>query len=221
MVVQILLFDAAVLGVFACVIGLALGELLSIAAFHATPGYLASAFPVGNERIVAWQSVALAVGAGMTAACVGVLWPLRDDPRPRAASPGRPQDANRAGGGAARLPVGLACLAFTTVILIVHPRGRIRRLYHAGCCADLPAAVAVRRGRVDLRARAASTQWGRHRARGHRAANAADARPFAGDRRDRPLSRCSGRSRSRARRSISSAASTPQRARSTPAPTYG
>ena len=35
--------------------------------FHATPGYLSFAFPVGNERIVTWQSVALAVGAGMAA----------------------------------------------------------------------------------------------------------------------------------------------------------
>ncbi len=78
MTVQILLFDAAVLGVLACLLGLALGELLSIAVFHATPGYLSFAFPVGNERIVTWQSVALAVGAGLAAAVVGVLWPLRD-----------------------------------------------------------------------------------------------------------------------------------------------
>ncbi len=78
MTVQILLFDAAVLGVLACIIGLALGELLSVAAFHATPGYLASAFPVGDDRIVTWQSVVLAVGAGLLAAVMGVLWPLRD-----------------------------------------------------------------------------------------------------------------------------------------------
>ena len=73
MALQILLFDAAVLGVLACVIGLALGELLSIAAFRATPGYFSSAFPVGNDRIVTWQSVALAVGAGLAAATAGVL----------------------------------------------------------------------------------------------------------------------------------------------------
>ena len=78
MTVQILLFDAVVLGVLACILGLALGELLSIAVFHSTPGYLSFAFPVGNERIVTWQSVALSICAGLAAACVGVLWPLRD-----------------------------------------------------------------------------------------------------------------------------------------------
>jgi putative ABC transport system permease protein len=137
MVAQILLFDAAVLGVSACVIGLAFGELLSVAAFHATPGYLASAFPVGNERIVAWQSVALAVGAGLAAACVGVLWPLRDvlvrAPRPGEATGRKPRPW-----GAARLPVGLACLAFTTMILIVHPQDAF-----AGCITLVAALICL------------------------------------------------------------------------------
>jgi putative ABC transport system permease protein len=121
MVAQILLFDAAVLGVAGCVLGLVLGELLSVGAFHATPGYLASAFPVGDGRIVTWQSVALAVGAGLAAACVGVLWPLRDvlvrAPRPGEATTRKPRRW-----AAARLPAGIACLAFTTMILIVRPR---------------------------------------------------------------------------------------------------
>jgi putative ABC transport system permease protein len=70
-VLQILLFDAAVLGVLACVLGLVLGDLLSLAVFRATPGYLSFAFPVGNERIVTWQSVALAVGVGLAATVAG------------------------------------------------------------------------------------------------------------------------------------------------------
>jgi putative ABC transport system permease protein len=123
-VVQILLFDAAVLGVSACVIGLVLGELLSVIAFHATPGYLGSAFPVGNERIVTWQSVALAVGAGLAAACAGVLWPLRDvlirAPRPGEAMKRKPRRW-----ASARLPVGLACLAFTTMVVIFRPQNAL------------------------------------------------------------------------------------------------
>lgn len=74
---QILAFDAAVLGVFACVFGLLLGDLLSVAAFHSSPGYLSFAFPVGNERIITWQSVGVAVLAGFAAAGLGVCWPLR------------------------------------------------------------------------------------------------------------------------------------------------
>jgi putative ABC transport system permease protein len=120
-VAQILLFDAAVLGVSACALGLVLGELLSIVAFHATPGYLTSAFPVGDERIVTWQSVALAVGAGLAAACAGVLWPLRDA-LIRSARPGEEQSRAPRRWASARLPVGCACLAFTTVILVLRPQ---------------------------------------------------------------------------------------------------
>ncbi len=124
MTVQILLFDAAVLGVLACVLGLMFGELLSAAVFRATPGYLSSAFPIGNDRIVTWQCVALAVGAGFAAAILGVLWPVRD-------ILARPLQAEQAAGGeaggwvAARLTVGLACLLVTTIILIVRPQSAI------------------------------------------------------------------------------------------------
>ena len=62
----------------ACVLGLLVGELLSIEVFHPQPGYLSFAFPVGSQRVVTWPTVALAVGAGLLAAFVGVLAPLRD-----------------------------------------------------------------------------------------------------------------------------------------------
>jgi putative ABC transport system permease protein len=121
MTVQILLFDAAVLGVLACILGLVLGEALSVALFHAVPGYLSFAFPVGNQRIVTWSSVALAVGAGLTAAVAGVLWPLRD-------ILAQPLDGNRSALRhnrrwiQTRLVVGLLCLAGTTSILVAHPQ---------------------------------------------------------------------------------------------------
>ncbi len=78
MTVQALMFDALVIGVLACVLGLLVGEVLSIEAFHSQPGYLSFAFPVGSQRVVTWPTVALAVGAGLLAAFVGVLAPLRD-----------------------------------------------------------------------------------------------------------------------------------------------
>lgn len=120
MTVQILLFDAVVLGTLACILGLALGELLSIAVFHSTPGYLSFAFPVGNERIVTWQSVALSICAGFAAACVGVLWPLRDIlARPLQAEV--PDEAPRRW-IVARLAAGSLSLVLTAVILVVHPQ---------------------------------------------------------------------------------------------------
>ena len=46
--------------------------------FHSQPGYLSFAFPVGSQREVTWLTVVEAVGAGMLAAFVGVLAPVRD-----------------------------------------------------------------------------------------------------------------------------------------------
>ena len=77
-VIGVLLLDALVLGVSACVLGLLLGEELSIHLFHSNPGYLGSAFAVGTQRVVGWQSIAIAAGGGMLAAVVAVLSPLRD-----------------------------------------------------------------------------------------------------------------------------------------------
>jgi putative ABC transport system permease protein len=117
MSIQVLLLDAFVLGVLGSVLGLALGELLSVVVFHSGSGYLSYAFPVGSLRIVTWRTVALAVGVGMAAACVGVLAPLWNNLRrsTRAgvatAHPGR---ARRQAAPAA----GLICLAATTVILL-------------------------------------------------------------------------------------------------------
>jgi len=117
MTIQILLFDAAVLGVLGCVLGLVLGDILSIAVFHSTPGYLAFAFPIGSQRIVTWHSVALAVAAGLLAAVIGVLWPVRAivarplQPRSESAHPRRAWIA-------ARLIAGVLSLLITTFTLV-------------------------------------------------------------------------------------------------------
>lgn len=121
MTVQALMFDALVIGVLACVLGLLFGELLSIEVFHAQPGYLSFAFPVGSQRIVTWPTVALAVGAGLLAAFVGVLAPLRDIlARPLRFSAA----AERAPRGwtVFRLTAGTVCLAITTLILVFRPQ---------------------------------------------------------------------------------------------------
>lgn len=120
MILEVLVFDALVLGVVASAVGLLFGDLLSLLIFRGSPGYLSFAFSVGSQRIVSWQSVAVAVGGGMLAALIGVLAPLRagifSRLSLRAGGPG--------GERRARLATELAavlCLALTTAVLLAAP----------------------------------------------------------------------------------------------------
>lgn len=119
-----LMVDAGVVGGIGVVLGLALGEALSRAGFSSDVGFLAGAFPMGDIRVVTWQSVALAAGAGLLAATIGVLFPVRKAvftsrplhfrPIPATRSPG-------AGGGAHTLQVAAVCclgLALLTVTVL-------------------------------------------------------------------------------------------------------
>lgn len=119
-VIQVLLFDALVLGAAAAALGLVIGDLLSRHLFHEVPGYLAAAFPVGAQRIVTWQSFTLAIGGGLLAACIAVLTPLREifSRRPplgeTARAPRRREGAWLVGGSA-------VCIAVTTSIVVFAP----------------------------------------------------------------------------------------------------
>ncbi len=122
--VKTLLFDALVLAAVASLVGLALGDLLSIVAFNSPPGFLSFAFPIGSQRIVTWESVLLAVGAGALAACFGVLTPIRDiwvRSRP-GVDRERPSLNLRMAG---MLAGGCACLGVTTIILLAAPQSAI------------------------------------------------------------------------------------------------
>jgi len=127
-VVAVLLLDAVVLGFVACVLGLALGEELSIHLFHANAAFLSLEFAVGSERFVSWQSVAIATGGGMLAAIVAVLSPLRDilarDPLAAIApSTARTESARakRVWSPRALALAGLACIAAATAVLLAAP----------------------------------------------------------------------------------------------------
>ena len=128
MTVQLLSFDALIIGVLACALGIGLGELLSVQVFRAQPGYLAFAFPVGAQRIVTWQTVALAVGAGMVAALVGVLAPVRAIlARPLRSSIATERSPR--GWAPLWIVLGVGCLAITTLILVFRPQVAIARNY--------------------------------------------------------------------------------------------
>ncbi|HLM84772.1 MAG TPA: FtsX-like permease family protein [Solirubrobacteraceae bacterium] len=125
-VIVVLLLDALVLGALACVLGLALGDELSIHLFHAAPGYLSSAFAVGSQRVVNAQSVALAVGGGMLASIVAVLSPLRDilSREPLAAITLRDGAGSTSASARAAL-AALVCVAGATAILLAAPQAAI------------------------------------------------------------------------------------------------
>jgi len=59
-VVEIAVGDALVLGLAGAALGLLLGEVASRLLFDSVPGFLASAFAIGSQRIVSWQSAAAA-----------------------------------------------------------------------------------------------------------------------------------------------------------------
>jgi putative ABC transport system permease protein len=126
-VIVVLLFDAVVLGLLACALGLALGEELSIHLFRSNPGYLSSAFAVGSQRVVGVRSVAIAVGGGMLAACVAVLSPLREILSRRPPAVSAPGDLSVIGnGGLGKLALGgLVCLAAATAILLAAPKAAV------------------------------------------------------------------------------------------------
>jgi putative ABC transport system permease protein len=118
-VVQLLLFDALVLGVIGSVLGLALGDQASRLLFDEVPGYLTSAFAIGSQRIITWQSIAIACTCGVLAACIAVLAPVRDA---LARTTEQPVALARASGRDAWLSVGgAASLAVTIAIAIFSP----------------------------------------------------------------------------------------------------
>ncbi|HTR72848.1 MAG TPA: FtsX-like permease family protein [Solirubrobacteraceae bacterium] len=125
-VTAVLAFDALVLGLIACALGLVLGDELSIHVLHSDPAFLSLAFAVGDERAIDAQIIALALAGGMLAAAVAVLVPLREilarDPHDRA--PRLNHGAPRLGPGWMAL-AGAACFLTATAILLAAPDAAI------------------------------------------------------------------------------------------------
>lgn len=146
-VIALLLLDAVALGLIACVLGLALGDELSIHVLHSNPAFLSLAFTLGSERVVTWQTVAIAVGGGMLAAIVAVLSPLRDilSRDPLAAIAPRGHSGSAARGGGWRALSGLACLAGATALLLSSPDAAIPGmiLLLGALLLELPLALSV------------------------------------------------------------------------------
>jgi putative ABC transport system permease protein len=123
-IIEVLAFDALVLGVIASALGLAIGDEISLRLFAGAPSYLSFAFPVGSQRIVDWLSFAVAIAGGMVAAFAGVLIPLRH-------MLGRPRSKRvrgrrvRVDQARALVLAGLLCLGVTTGILVWAPQDSV------------------------------------------------------------------------------------------------
>jgi putative ABC transport system permease protein len=123
-IVEILVFDALVLGVIASALGLAIGDEISLRLFGGSPSYLSFAFPVGSQRIVNWLSFVVAITGGMIAAFGGVLIPLRDLFRRTQSRRVRGRRV-RLDTGRVLVLAGLACLGLTTGILVLAPQDSV------------------------------------------------------------------------------------------------
>lgn len=123
--VQLLLLDALALGVTGSIVGLALGDQLSRHLFDSTPGYLAAAFAFGSQRIVTWESVAIATGAGVIAACAAVFVPLRDILAYRPNRKRRSLDERAARFDVHAAVAAALCLLLVTILVVAVPDAAI------------------------------------------------------------------------------------------------
>jgi putative ABC transport system permease protein len=124
--VQILGFQAVMLGGVASALGLLAGYGLSHAAASDPPNYLAFAFPLGVEPVISPRTVALAFAGGVMATCLAAAQPLTDLRRSHAIGEVFRQEGEmgHALSRSARrrlAAAALALVAVTTAILIVAP----------------------------------------------------------------------------------------------------
>jgi putative ABC transport system permease protein len=83
-ILQMLAFQALLLGVVASSIGLLIGYELSLGALHSSPRYLAEAFTLGTRTVVGAKPLLIALVGGLLAACLASAAPLLDLRRGRA-----------------------------------------------------------------------------------------------------------------------------------------
>jgi putative ABC transport system permease protein len=155
-IVEVLMFDAVLLGLLASIVGLALGDQLSRHVFQPTPGYLALAFPVGTARTVQLQTAVLAAASGTLAAVLATVSPLAT------LLTKRPIDAVEDDGLDQRAPrrflhsgsllaIGSGCLAVAVAILMLAPQAALFGMAAliASMLLTLPAILIASLGLVD------------------------------------------------------------------------
>jgi putative ABC transport system permease protein len=74
-IIASLAFDALILGILGSILGLLAGDVISLLAYRAPPGYLTAAFPIGGQRVVSLQTILIALAAGISAAFAAAAFP--------------------------------------------------------------------------------------------------------------------------------------------------
>jgi putative ABC transport system permease protein len=75
MIISSLVLDAFILGVAGSLLGLLVGDAVSLIAFRGVPGYIAAAFSVGDQRVVGVQTALIALAGGMVSAFAAAALP--------------------------------------------------------------------------------------------------------------------------------------------------
>ncbi|MBA3808467.1 MAG: hypothetical protein H0X28_08765 [Solirubrobacterales bacterium] len=156
-VLGVLVLDACVLGAAGSALGLVLGDELSLRLFHSAPGFLSSAFTVGEARVVSARSLGIAAAGGMLASLVAVLSPLRDIvSRDPLAAISLTADVGGEGRRRLLVAIGAACLMLAVTVLLFAPQLAILGMVSLLCALllELPLALAAALGVVARLARA-------------------------------------------------------------------
>lgn len=77
-IIEMVLFEALLLGLLASVVGLAGGYALAVGVFHQSAGYLAQAFVLGTSTVIGPLPVVLALFGGLLAPCAASVVLLTD-----------------------------------------------------------------------------------------------------------------------------------------------
>lgn len=124
-IIVALVFEAMMLGAAAAILGILLGDLLSLVAFRSVPEYLAAGFPTGTQRVIEPATIVLSFIGGLIAALLASTLPAIDAYR---TPPGESQH-NRVEnpGGRAWLTtspsfwLALALIAATATVVVIAP----------------------------------------------------------------------------------------------------
>jgi putative ABC transport system permease protein len=116
-IVQMVLFQALILGVAATALGLLVGYGLSIGVFAQTPNYLAKGFTLGASTSIGLTPLLVAGLGGLLATCVASITPLLDLRRGRALNAVYLDDGEPGNALGNRIAVRLALAAVALVAL--------------------------------------------------------------------------------------------------------